>query len=812
MRTLIFIILATLSQLGFSQTSLKGVVNVYSKVSDIRSVQCNSRIEIGNTSDYLVGDRILIIQMKGAVIDSSNSQQFGDVISISNAGNFEFCTIIDIEGAAIITNELSNDYSPKKGAVQIVSVPEYTSASVDETLRCAPWNGQTGGVLVLEVKEQLILNADIDVSGLGFRGGSISNNPDGSCGSGSLKYFYPLTQGGGSWAEGGAEKGEGVVTVLDNKMAGKGKLANGGGGGNKHNHGGGGGGNCSKGGKGGNALAGCSNFENGGVGGLNLVPSNLKIFLGGGGGCGDDNNRVGTKGENGGGIVLIKAKTLNGANHSVLSNGNSQKNNGFGIADGAGGGGAGGSIFLDLETALGVTNLHVNGGDGGDQEAYYGCVGPGGGGGSGAILMTRAHSSSAFTVSQTPGEAGEFLTSGFPCSGTSYGAQGGELTTGAISVVGSWISDNESLVGYTGPDTVYLCDGGNAILAVEPTASNIVWSDGSTSDSLVISTRGAYWCNYELGKCVLVDTFIVLDINNKNNSLDTTICADDFIEYKVNSPYDSIRWSDESTDIIKEVPPATNLILYTYLKTCTMENNISVQAHTKPNISLTGDTLLCDSRTGVLRVKTDGSMFFWDNLTTDTLREIFSKGWYSITYGDDNCNYSDSIYVRENNSPELPNIPDSSICLGDEILLNVFQDKSNFSWSTGETSATKIITEPGNYYVEITNECGTISEGMSYIDGAFCDCLLFVPTSFSPNNDRLNEKFRVISNCTFRNYHLTIYNRWGQMVFESMDENKVWEGTYKERDVESGLYLVVFSTLQRNNLRNVYKGFVIVVR
>lgn len=812
MRILILGIFVNLYQLGFSQTSLDGVINIYSKVLDIELVQCNTRIEIDDASNYSVGDRILIIQMKGAVIDSSNSPQFGNVVLLENAGNFEFCTIVSKDGSAIITNELNNAYSPKTGAVQIVSVPVYYSATVDGKLTCNPWNGETGGVLVFEVKEQLRLNENIDVSGKGFRGGTISNNPDGSCGSGSLNFFYPLTQGTSTWVEGGAEKGEGIAIISESKKAGKGKLANGGGGGNKHNHGGGGGGNYTKGGKGGNALAGCADFENGGIGGINLLPSNQKVFLGGGGGCGDDNNRVGTTGENGGGIVLIKAKTLNGANHSIMSNGNSQVKNGYGIADGAGGGGAGGSIYLDIETAEGVTNLYANGGDGGDQEATYGCVGPGGGGGSGAVLMSRAHSSLNFTVNQTPGEAGQFLTSGYSCSGTSYGAQGGESMTSDIRIVGSWISNNIGSQGYTSYDTAYLCDGDPIAIGIEPAASDISWSDGSTTDSIVVSKKGIHWCSYKLGKCQIVDTFILLEIKNENISLDTIICADNFIKYTVIGQYDSIRWSDGSTDLLKDISATNDLVLRTYLKTCTIKNDILVKTLARPIVSLSGDSLLCDSETGNLIVKTDGSLFQWDNLTVDTLREVSTEGWYSITYEDDECKYFDSIYVKGNNSPVSPLFTDSSICLGDEIILNVFQDSCSYSWSTGEVSAVKVITKPGEYFVDISNECGTVRGSVNYSKGDFCDCLLFVPTSFSPNNDNLNEKFKVSSNCIFRNYNLSIYNRWGERVFESLDENSAWDGTYRGSNVESGLYLVVFSTLQRNNKRNTYKGFVIVVR
>ena len=130
-------------------------------------------------------------------------------------------------------------YTPS-GNVQLIKVPAYNDADVTATLKAQEWNGSTGGVLVLFVADTLYLHANIDVSGTGFRGGSISNNPDGGCGNNNINgYYYNVNQGGNSWLVGGAEKGEGIATLNALKRGGKGKLANGGGGGNKHNTGGG---------------------------------------------------------------------------------------------------------------------------------------------------------------------------------------------------------------------------------------------------------------------------------------------------------------------------------------------------------------------------------------------------------------------------------------------------------------------------------------------------------------------------------------------------------------------------------------------
>ena len=53
-----------------------------------------------------------------------------------------------------------------------------------------------------------------------------------------------------------------------------------------------------------------------------------------------------------------------------------------------------------------------------------------------------------------------------------------------------------------------------------------------------------------------------------------------------------------------------------------------------------------------------------------------------------------------------------------------------------------------------------------------CGCYPFVPNVFTPNNDGRNDAFQIYSNCTIQDYELTIYDRWGNLVFQSTDINE----------------------------------------
>jgi len=374
---------------------------------------------VNDVSLFQKNDFVLIIQIKGATIDLTNSPKFGSIVDYNECGNYEFATIKDVSNGMIdLVNPLCRNYNIQ-GNVQLIKVPVYDDAIVTERLTSKAWDGSTGGVLAIKVNNVLTLNSNIDVNSLGFRGG-ILNNSKWECD--QLGYFYPFP----SWQ--GAKKGEGITDVSDDKKAGRGALANGGGGGNCTNAGGAGGGNNGLGGHGGKQFFfECDSIEIGGMPGNELIYNNdiNKIFLGGAGGAGHQNDNAGTKGENGGGIIIIIADKIEGNNFKISSNGAMSSNS---QNDAAGGGGAGGCILLDVNH-LGSTptTLEVNGGDGGDCNVgpYVHCYGTGGGGGGGTIWIKGNYVPNNLNYSLNGGVNGIITNRNTPCYLSNYGASSG---------------------------------------------------------------------------------------------------------------------------------------------------------------------------------------------------------------------------------------------------------------------------------------------------------------------------------------------------------------------------------------------------
>ena len=117
-------------------------------------------------------------------------------------------------------------------------------------------------------------------------------------------------------------------------------------------------------------------------------------------------------------------------------------------------------------------------------------------------------------------------------------------------------------------------------------------------------------------------------------------------------------------------------------------------------------------------------------------------------------------------------VPD--ICGLTSIVLTTDSFYRDYLWNDNSKNQNLQVTHPGTYWVEVTdsNNCS----GKDSIQIYPCEKLL-VPNAFTPNGDGINDVFKPAVYGTVVNYTLTIYNRWGQMIFKSRDPGKGWDGT-----------------------------------
>ena len=446
----------------FAQTNIGGIINDYEGVVSINNPgcapcdfasSCINEIRVTDASAFSIGDRALIIQMKGATIDQTNSVSGGNITNIGNAGNYEFFEIGNKIGNSIFpTTPLKRTYDTP-GLVQLVRVPVYTGdVNITSTIQAVPWNSTTneGGVIALFVEGTLTLNANIDAGEIGYKGVTVNTNgsPDNCSINPNTQFMGPATNSDKS------PKGNGIVVENTSYNGGRAPGANGGGGGVSGDSGGGGGSNFGTGGRGGNrwcdtgspALA-------GGLGGVSLSTylNQKRVFMGGAGGAGFITNLNPAIATNGGGIVVIRASHIVGNNYTIFAQGANSTAPGTGI-DGGGGGGAGGTVAFNVKTYSGTININISGGDGQDLGTNV-LHGPGGGGGGGAFLNNLITPPANIIINAAGGIAG--VHSGSQSTNTNFATNG---NPGGVINYYSLVENDNNDAGPGGDDFSDFCD------------------------------------------------------------------------------------------------------------------------------------------------------------------------------------------------------------------------------------------------------------------------------------------------------------------------------------------------------------------
>ncbi len=140
----------------------------------------------------------------------------------------------------------------------------------------------------------------------------------------------------------------------------------------------------------------------------------------------------------------------------------------------------------------------------------------------------------------------------------------------------------------------------------------------------------------------------------------------------------------------------------------------------------------------------------------------------------------DQVEVVPNDLPQLPE--DTIICTEQRIDLSITRADVSVRWSDGvfeEVSRHYLITEPGIYTATISDP------GCSYVDTivvepANCDeCKVYVPNAFTPDGNGVNDVFEVFAETACEDlisFRISIFDRWGQKVFESNSTEVHWDG------------------------------------
>lgn len=147
----------------------------------------------------------------------------------------------------------------------------------------------------------------------------------------------------------------------------------------------------------------------------------------------------------------------------------------------------------------------------------------------------------------------------------------------------------------------------------------------------------------------------------------------------------------------------------------------------------------------------------------------------------------------------------------------------NYVWNLGDETLDYYYFQPGEHTYPIynydsyminliaigENGCSDTANVLIEFDNSL---IIYVPNTFTPNGDEMNQLFKPILPAPATSFRMRIYNRWGEMIFESFDQNEAWDGTYGGVLVPDGMYTweIVVVTVEADTYKN--RGHVNVLR
>jgi len=277
------------------------------------------------------------------------------------------------------------------------------------------------------------------------------------------------------------------------------------------------------------------------------------------------------------------------------------------------------------------------------------------------------------------------------------------------------------------------------------------------------------------------------------------ICAGQVVSFQSSNTADadSVRWNfndplsvSNTSSLLNPVhsfnfPGTYNITMISYNSPNidTVHHNLIV--YPLPVVNLGNDTSLCPGGSLLLDAGNPGCTYLWSTGATSQTITVSSAGMYSVTVDNGNCQATDNIQVTF--VPQIDLGGDVYLCNQSGVTLSAFIPNSTYLWSDGSTNSSIAISEAGLYWVTVVSRNCVLSDTIRVNGGDFS---LYIPNAFTPDKDGLNDVFKPVG-IGVTKYHLMIFTRWGDKIFDSTNMNDGWDGTYKGNLCQLSVYVWV---------------------
>ncbi len=389
------------------------------------------------------------------------------------------------------------------------------------------------------------------------------------------------------------------------------------------------------------------------------------------------------------------------------------------------------------------------------------------------------------------------------------------------------------LNGLTAPvSNASICQGQTANIGTTLNGTSYLWSNGATTQSINVSpaTTTSYSllvvvgnCSYTASSNVTVIPTPTIQLNN------ASICLGQSATLTAAGATNGYTWNpgNMTGNAITVTPTVTtNYVVMSANGVCPATATTQVIVNTKPVLVIAQSAeLVCPntpvtfSATGanIYEWYVNGNYYFGNPLNivatqNSTVTLVGSNAGCSTTSGA-LLNVSDVVasFDPESNYVDYP---------GTLTFTNTSSGATNIAWDfgNGQTSTNSVTTAsyefPGKYLVALVaqNDMGCMDTSYYVIEAGCGKGDFYMPNTFTPNGDGLNEDYRVLGGTCVTQFKGSVFDRWGTEIFKWKDISDTWDGMYRGQEVEIGVYNYLITYTLYNGKVFTKTGHIAIIR
>jgi gliding motility-associated-like protein len=394
------------------------------------------------------------------------------------------------------------------------------------------------------------------------------------------------------------------------------------------------------------------------------------------------------------------------------------------------------------------------------------------------------------------------FTSGYGAAETAWWVDGNPQAVGAnfsiaenavvevVVTIGNCVSSDEAEVEVIPPFeanlpvSVSFCEADSVWLPATAGADGYAWSTGATGAGTWVSSGGTVEVDITDNGCTFTESTnaIVIPTPLVNLGPDIEACNDEQVTLNTGIPAaDWTTWNGvPGTDAFTPTNPGTFEAVVS-VNGCEGSDEVVVDFVPVPVFELGPDTAACPGDVVQLfagPVPPTASVV-WNTGLVDPLLLATTDGMYKATATIGNCVHADSVEVVFAGALEADLAYAHDICIGGELQLTAEMPENIFPtyylWSTGDTTAQVTLDHQGHFEVTLSNLCESLTLPL-FLTQVDCDCNIFVPDAFTPDNDGLNDRFKPEIDCVPTEYLFQVFDRWGEVIYQTNSPLAGWIG------------------------------------